>query len=150
MNHFDHRCVVLALRKLDVAAIRDSDRVRQSLTLLGLRKELRHLGRALHVQLFGVPKPIDFVLVLLHADAAERVMVVVVFGPEEMGVVVGHHREVEFRGQPLEQRIDPLLFRNVPLARGEVRRVPLRLVDRQSPMRLVVGPGVVGQMMGDR
>ncbi len=88
-------------------------------------------------------------------------MDVVVLGAEEVGVVVADQWQREFPGQLLEERIDPLLLRDMALqldieARvallvgAEGLGVPASLGQRRLPVLLVGGAGVELEVVGDR
>ena len=89
-------------------------------------------------------------------------MGVVVLGPQEMGVVVGHERQAQLLGQPDELGVDPLLLGDagpleldieprLPAAvGGEVPGVPARLVEGGLVVGVVLCLDVLCQVMGQR
>ena len=144
MLDLDDGRVILALGQRHVAARGDAARVEQRLGVGRVGKEPAHLVRALHVERLGILETRRIVLVLLHRDAAERVVRVVVLGGEEVRVVVDDEREIEFLRELAEVRVDLLLLGHMALqldvearlallVRLERRGVPLGLGDGALP-----------------
>ena len=87
------RRVILALRKFDIATLRDPTRVQDRLTVV--REQRSHLRRTLHIETFRVLQSRRVILVLLHGNAAERVMDVMILASQKVCIVVGHQRQTE-------------------------------------------------------
>jgi hypothetical protein len=117
---------------------RDAPCVQHRLAVLG--KERQHLRRALHVDILGVLQPVRIVLVLLHRDAAERVVDIVVLGVQEVRVVVDDKRQPELLRELAQIRIDLLLLGHMALQ-----------LDVEARLALVVGleRGGVPPRLGD-
>ena len=156
--HAHQRRMTLALGQLHIAARRDAHRVLDRLRHVG--EQFRHLRRVLHVQLLAVDQAIGRILGLLHRDAAQRVMRVMIFLAQEVRVVVAHQRQLQLGGELAHQRIDAPLLLDVPLqlqieARlalgvlAETLRVPLRLLARGGPRLRVLRARELGQPVRD-
>jgi len=105
---------VILLSKLDPDLVRDAERIREN---VGPATETgSDLRCALEVQPTVVPHPIGVAAILAEADAQQHVVRVVVFGAEEMRVVGGDDREIQFVGEREDALIqDRLALRLVRL-----------------------------------
>ena len=142
MLDLHHRRVIFLGRKRHIASLGNPASVAHRLGRL--RKHRKHFLGALHIQRLWILQSRRIVFRLLHGNAAQRVVDVVIFGAEKVRIVVGDQRNTQLVRQLTQIRIDLLLLGDMPLQLDEkswfalfvgleVRRVPLGFRDGARP-----------------
>ena len=93
----------------------DAASVPKRFLFLRRRKECAHLFGTLHEDFFGILQARAVVLVLLHRNAAERVMHIVIFAKQEVRIVVCNEWQPTLFRKRDEMRMDLFLLRDMPL-----------------------------------